>query len=118
MGFVNEDVVADRRETVRELTAKGWTVKRISERLGFTERTVQRYRKSAGIAKPPSPRVSEAQFDTALRLLADGASYSEAAATVGCSAHAIRRRFPGQGWTQLERAQFAAFMRRMKRRSL
>ncbi|TXH58301.1 MAG: hypothetical protein E6Q97_02545 [Desulfurellales bacterium] len=112
---MNEDIVQDRREKVVELTARGWTAKQISENLGLTERTVQRYRKSAGISEPPLPRVSDAQFDAALRLLEDGAPYSEAAATVGCSAHALRRRFPGQGWTKLEVARFSAFMRRMKR---
>jgi len=115
MGCVNQDIVQDRRDRVVELTKKGWTVKRIAEHLGLTDRTVQRYRKSAGISEPPLPRVSDAQFDAALRLLEDGAPYSEAAATVGCSAHALRRRFPGQGWTKLEVARFSAFMRRMKK---
>lgn len=89
-------------------------MERIADALKVSPRTVQRHRRSAGIAKP-FRRVPEADFAVAQQMLDDGASYEEAARTVGCSAHAIAGRFPGRGWTQLEVARFAGYMSRMKR---
>ena len=108
------DEVAERQQRAAELTEKGWTAQRIADELGVTPRAVQRHRRAAGLTQPWTP-LPESVVVAAQQMLADGASYQETAETLGCSANAIARRFPGQGWQRDQIAQFSAFMRRMKK---
>lgn len=50
-------------------------------------------------------------------LLEDGCSYREVARTLGVHSTAVRRRFPGTGWTQGEGASLRVYEKRVEARS-
>ena len=103
--------IAERRERVQEMTRNGMTVIRIAEALGVTDRTVTRDRVALGIANPVAIHMTDHQRATARQLLNDGCSYNEAARTIGMGGQAVRRAFPGHGWTRRQGAQWGLFVR-------
>ncbi|WP_187589073.1 helix-turn-helix transcriptional regulator [Gordonia sp. OPL2] len=105
-----DDVRARRLEAVGSLTRAKTPTAEIAALLGVSERTVTRCRVELGIARPTPPRLTQEQLDTAERLLAEGASYVEAAQTVGCTPKPLRRRFPGRGWTFAECGRWARWL--------
>jgi len=60
--------------------------------------------------------VSTPDFDLALRLLEDGASYTEAARTVRCNRTNLAKRFPGYGWTKQQGGAYGGMIRHMNER--
>ncbi|QOC55918.1 helix-turn-helix DNA binding domain protein [Gordonia phage DirtyBoi] len=108
---------AERRDLVAELTRAGLTASQISDRLGITTRTVQRHRVAAGIAQPPARHLTPEQIDTARQLIDDGASYKEAARTIGCNKVTVAKRFPGRGWTLAECGRWGRFLDKTRERS-
>lgn len=105
------------RKKVVELTRLGVPASQIGERLGICERQVCRYRRKAGITKPPPKRMTPEQIDTATKMLDDGASFAEVARTLGFTHDAILRRFPGRGWTKQQIGEYNS-LRHLERRLL
>ncbi|UJE15703.1 helix-turn-helix DNA binding domain protein [Gordonia phage Ligma] len=89
---------AERIEAVARMTRQNMTAAEIAVRLGCTPRTVTRDRVRAGVANP-TPCHPPETWERAQALLADGASYREAALTVGVDPSHLRRKYPGFGWT-------------------
>lgn len=71
------------------------TIPQLAVHYGVATRTINRWRKAAGLSVPSKPPMTDEQVRIALDLLAEGCPYSEVAETVGRSAHRLRRRFPG-----------------------
>lgn len=69
--------------------------------VGCSKSTVTRVRRMHGLAKPWTPLTDE-QLTRAEQLLDDGASFAEVARTIGTTASAICKRFPGRGWSHQE----------------
>ncbi|QDH92495.1 helix-turn-helix DNA binding domain protein [Gordonia phage Dmitri] len=109
--------IADRRALVTDLTRAGLSAPQIAERLGITTRTVQRHRVAAGIAQPPARHLTPEQIEKARQLLVDGASYKEAARTIGCDKATVAKRFPGYAWTLSECGRWGRFLDRTRERS-
>lgn len=60
--------------------------------------------------------MSTPDFDLALRLLQDGASYGEVGKTIGYDRTWLARRFPGYGWTQQQGGAYGGMVRHMNER--
>ncbi|URM86147.1 helix-turn-helix DNA-binding protein [Gordonia phage BiggityBass] len=88
----------ERAERVARLTRQGLSAADIAAQLRVTVRTVVRDRQRTGVCGKLPPRLSDEKLAQARQLLADGASYREAARTVGCDPANLRRRLPGYGW--------------------
>ena len=101
---VNKSVTEQRRRHVEHLTRAGLSAAEIGAKLGVNKRTIERDRQALGISLSRPP-ITEAQIETAYRLLVDGAGYAEAARTVGCAGSTLLRRFPGMGLTPTEAMQ-------------
>ena len=108
---IQRDAVAERRERIAELTRQGLSARQIAEIMHLTTRSVVRARKALGIAAPAAVHMTEDQLRRAAELLADGASYSEVARTLGRSVQCIANRFPGQGWDRQTASEFATAVR-------
>ena len=113
-GYITERTT-DRREQVTTMTRRGMTADQIAETLGITARTVLRHRVAAGIAQPAPMRVTDAQWQTAERMLQDGCSLAEIARTIGADPKTIATHFPGRGWTKQQVGEWRAFMRKANR---
>ena len=94
------EIVQRRHDTVVELTRQGYSSTFIADKLGITKRSVQRHRRQAGLSQTTVPSYSEAEIAQAQALLEDGASYLEVARTLQRGVEALRKRFPGYGWTK------------------
>ncbi|UZT28743.1 helix-turn-helix DNA binding protein [Nocardia phage NS-I] len=86
----------ERRSEVRRLRRAGKTVAQVAETLGVARETVSRDLKALGMGTPVR-RVSAEDWARAEALLDDGASYSEAARTIGVAVSTVRNRYPGRG---------------------
>lgn len=116
MSVVSPEVVADRRAKVVEWTRWGVTARQISIRLGITERSVQRHRAAAGIAKRQwADRLTVEELARAEELLDDGCSFAEVGRTLGRDMRTIRHHFPGRGWTPEQTLEFLSAVRAAKR---
>lgn len=81
------------------MQSAGATNRQIAAALGVSRSTIQRAVVAAG-RPTPNRRVRPPEtWERVRRLLADGCSATEAAATVGVTATAVLARFPGSGWT-------------------
>lgn len=87
------------RSRVVDLTNDGKTAKDIAEILGITERSVTRHRSKAGIARVVKPPLTEGELAAARELLSGGASYEEAARTIGRDGNRLAHHLPGYAWT-------------------
>lgn len=112
---IGGDVGEERRGQVAELSRQGMSVAQIAEKLKVTGRTVNRDRVRLGIAKPSPRPLTEQELATVEEMLADGASLSEAARTVGRSVHTLFRRFKGRGWTAQQVGEYLQMLRVMKK---
>lgn len=112
------EVVESRRSAVVRLTREGMSASQIAAQLGICERTVQRYRRVAGISQGASgvPMTAE-ELELARRLIEDGCSRCEVARTVGRHANTIARYFPESGWTREQVNEYTALLRRLKVRT-
>ena len=113
-GYITERTT-DRREQVTAMTRQGMTADQIGAALGIAPRNVVRHRVAAGIAQPASVRVTDAQWQTAERMLQDGCSLAEIARTIGADSKTIATHFPGRGWTKQQVGEWRAFMRKANR---
>jgi hypothetical protein len=96
--------VAERTlETVR-MSRNGLKVREIALKLGVSERTVERYRKAAGICHPYH-QLSNEEVMGIKAMIDDGFSYSEISRTTGVDWQAIKRRFPDKGYTKSQAAE-------------
>jgi DNA-binding CsgD family transcriptional regulator len=94
---VNAEQFAARRALVADLTAQGWTAKRIGEHLGISARRVKYDRMVSGSARRQAPRLTDAEKRRAKRLLEGGASYYAAGRAIGRYGAVLRRLYPGYG---------------------
>ncbi|GAA1891616.1 hypothetical protein [Williamsia serinedens] len=106
-----------RRGEVRRLTRHGYSASRIAAAIGVAERTVVRDRVAIGVAQRRPELISEAVWERVEKLMAGGCSCAEAARTVGISKHAVAHRFPDHKWTRAQTAEWARFMREVRRAS-
>ena len=113
-GYITERTT-DRREQVVTMTRRGMTADQIAETLSITARTVLRHRVAAGIAQPAPARVTDAQWQTAERMLDDGCSLAEIARTIGANPTTVAAHYPGRGWTKQQVGEWRAFMRKANR---
>lgn len=60
--------------------------------------------------------MSSPDFDLALRLLQDGASYTEVGKTIGYNRRRLPKIFPGYGWTQQQGGAYGGMVRHMNER--
>lgn len=112
---VDPEIVAWRRRTVIDMTAKGCSAAQISAVLRITERSVVRHRKAAGITQGRcGERPSEGQLAQAVEMLDDGCSYAEVGRTLGIRVDTVKRLFPGKGWTRQQCAEHSAVLRRCR----
>lgn len=103
-----------RREQVAELTRQGCSTSVVAERLGMTERMVQRDRRALGLSQHrPNPHYTEQEIATIESMLDDGCSYAEVARAVGRDMCWISKRWPGRGWTPQQAAEYLACLRKL-----
>lgn len=104
--------IQERVARVATLSRGGYTDQEIAVKLGISDRTVLRDRKAAGLptASTCAP-LTEEERAAALRLLEDGASYREAAQTIGRGTTTLKRAFPGYGWTQAQKFEYRMALR-------
>jgi DNA-binding CsgD family transcriptional regulator len=104
--------IAERRAQVVELTRQGLSTPQIADKLGITDRSVQRHKIAAGIAVERHPLLSEAETRWAEMLLDDGCPYAEVARTLDRSISTIRRVFPGRTWSPSDNGQCVRMLAR------
>lgn len=112
--MITREQIEVRRDTVRRLTAEGWSAQQIANKLGITARNVIRYRKALGISRPVAAPYPREVWERAEQMLDDGAPYAEVARTLGVSQHQVANRFPGRGWTLEQRSEWASFLRKQE----
>lgn len=113
---VTAEMKADRLERVKHMTAEGMSASLIAERLGVTKRSVQRYRRESGCARPYAHRMTTEDIATAGRMLEDGCSYEEVGRTLGFHGHSIAYHLPGRGWTHAQHSAWGGWMKKNGRR--
>lgn len=101
----------DDDQRIAQLTREGWSAKEIAKELGFGERAIHRSRQRTGVDKPGPRFLTPDEVATVERLLADGASCSEAARTIGRSVSTLSKRYPRHVWTPEECGKFGALVR-------
>jgi hypothetical protein len=103
-------------ESVAELTRLGKSSRYIAERLGITQRTVQRARARTGTNMPCDPRSGRRYTPELLAAmeqhLDDGWSYAEIGRTYGVDPQRVSLHFPGRGWTIEQSAEIAVARKR------
>lgn len=106
----------ERRSRVAALSRQRLTVEQIARCVGTTPRTVARDREKLGLANPPKP-LSENEILHVKHLLEDGASYCEAARSVGRpnSRDHLARLFPGYVLNRQQAAERSVLARQAKR---
>ncbi|WP_039994527.1 HTH domain-containing protein [Gordonia otitidis] len=105
--------VARRRERVAAMRRGGMTVNTMASALHVTDRTIWRDLHALGMVKRVR-RLTDADKQFAVRLLAEGASIQDVARTIGCSWDDIRRHFPdARIWTPAETAQYRSLCRQI-----
>lgn len=105
-----------RRQRIVELTQLGWSAAEIAHECKTTARTVERTRVKMGVAQPPPRRLTADEVARIEAMLADGASITDVARSVGRSIDYLQRRFRGRGWTRSQAGQFAALRWQMRSR--
>lgn len=100
-----------------ELDTIGWGAKNIAAELGVTQRTITRWRASAGrLRRPAQTTHTNAERQQALNLIRGGAPFTEAAATIGVTNATIRRWFPDEpAWTKSQSGEYAVMVRRLNK---
>lgn len=106
------DIQRERYVQFLQLHAAGWPAWKIATEVGVATRTVQRWRGRAGVAKAAGTRFTADEIEVARLLLEDGASYNEAARSIGRDATCLKRKLPGYGWSQEQSIEYAVMMRR------
>jgi DNA-binding CsgD family transcriptional regulator len=104
---LTREAQAERQQRVVELTRTMHSASDIAFILGVSPRTVERYRRRAGISQGGSPRTSDEVLAAAEALLSDGASYKEVGKTLGISYSTVAKWLPGRGWTPAQIGQHA-----------
>lgn len=89
-------------DKVVRMTLEGRSAPDIAAILGCTTRTVQRIRRKSGVARPAVAPMTEHEVARAEAMLADGASLSEVARTLGRGG--LHKRFKGRGWSSADGA--------------
>jgi len=92
--------IAERQRAVEGLILAGKAEREIARLLGLHQTTVGQIRRRLGLPPPGRWRkpLTAEELRAVEALLADGASYGEAARTVGRGPVTIARHFPGRGW--------------------
>ncbi|MAP64021.1 MAG: hypothetical protein CMH34_09835 [Microbacterium sp.] len=96
-----------------ELDARGLSAAEIADIMHVDPRTVTRWRHAAGRSKAPAAVRRDGDVRArALALLDEGASFAEAARTVGVCRSTIARWFPDRrAWTRMEAGRWSAQIR-------
>lgn len=115
MSMVIAEISAERQQRVVQLTRAGYCASAIAAQLGINKRSVQRYRQRAGVSRTElrRERTPDEILARAAMLLEDGASYVEAARTVGVERKVLARHLPGYTWTPAQCTAQGHLMRQM-----
>lgn len=94
----------------------GMSTKQLSELFHVSQRTISRWRTRLGINHvPPAVRHPDTDREQALALIREGASFSEAARTVGAHHTTVRRWFPEvDAWSPRQCIEYAVLVRTFK----
>lgn len=94
----------------------GMSTRRLSERFKVSERTISRWRTRLHINHvPPAVRHPDTDRDIALALIREGASFTEAARTVGAHQTTVRKWFPDvEAWSHQQCVEYAVLIRTFK----
>lgn len=115
MAGLTQEAVRERRETIARMTREGQSATQIANQLGITKRSVVRNRRAAGVSAGPCyPPIPDDQLAFAKALLDEGASYAEAAASIGRDYKCLTKRFPGYGWTKSQAMEYRWMNQRLR----
>jgi len=115
MPGLTKEALAERREAVARMTRQGQSASQIAVQLGITKRSVVRHRRVAGVSgKHCSTPIPEEDLAFAKSILDEGASYSEAAASIGRSYKILAQKFPGYGWTRSQAIEYRWLNQRLR----
>jgi len=108
--------IRERRDQVAAMLAAGFSDERIATEVCISPRSLLRHKRAIGWqVERPRPRLSAEEIAAALRLLEDGASYEEAARTLGCASTTLRSRLPGFNLSPEDLALVASLAKRWKK---
>ena len=107
-------VSAEAADLIVRYTQAGLGRQEIADRIGCSVDTVSNVRRRRGVRVRHSYRLSAEQLARAEQLLDDGASFAEAARSIGSTTSAVARRFPGRGWSYRECGLFTAMLRQIE----
>lgn len=111
---VNEDV-EERHDQIARMARSGMQRKVIARRLGVHIRTVDRVLSDRGLTKGNPPKMTVEEIERARALLEDGASYYEAARSIGRSSMVLRRKLPGYQWDKVKSGEHGQVCKKMRR---
>ena len=96
---------------------EGQQAKELAKILDISEKTVRNWRtKPKPVWIHGKLQVPQVKLDEAEGLLDDGASYYEAARTVGIRSETLRQHFPGRGWSQEQVIDYAVTVRKFNQK--
>jgi transposase-like protein len=101
----------DRTRAVN-LIKSGKSVAQTARELGCSPSSIRDIKKEHGLTGEPRKPLAPERLARIESMLDDGWSYEEVHRTEGASEKAIRRYFPGRGWTNQQSGQHAALLRR------
>lgn len=107
-------VTPEAADLIVRYTEQGLGRQEIADRIGCSVDTVSNVRRRRGVPVQRSYRLSAEQLARAEQLLDDGASFAEAARSIGSTTSAVARRFPGRGWSYRECGLFTAMLRKVE----
>lgn len=116
VGSVQIAQANERRDLAVQLSREGLSIQAIAQRLNVNPSSVTRYRRERDVPRNKPVPISAEELDRARVLLEDGATYAEAARTIGRHPSCLRRRLPGfRVMNRTEIAELAALGRQRSR---
>ncbi|WP_084459499.1 helix-turn-helix domain-containing protein [Mycolicibacterium houstonense] len=100
-------------ERIAVLSRRGVGCEEIAAAVGCSLGSVWYARRRKGLSDRSAYTLTSEQLARADALLADGASFTEVARTIGTTTSAVCKRFPGRGWSHTECGSYGKFLARM-----
>lgn len=109
-----KDRAAEVRERIVELSRQGLAAEVIADKFNVSERSVQRARQHAGLARAQRYGSEDEKLKAKL-MLNDGCSYEEVTRTLSRASTTVAAWHPGYQWTRQQCTEAAAMTRKMNR---